>query len=137
MCHSFRFFFYDTATTEIYTYGHTLSLHDALPISKGTIGRMHALSTTAMAVLGVIMALWLVGAAWEIYSGFAMRRRSAFTAEKADRLTTLLESEPALTVVVRADGRNDATDRQGGGLGLEKVAKCITQIVEAEGGWKP
>src|SRR3546814_14188826 len=28
------FFFNDTATTEIYTYGHTLSLHDALPISS-------------------------------------------------------------------------------------------------------
>src|SRR3546814_18739125 len=28
------FFFKDTATTEIYTYGHTLSLHDALPISR-------------------------------------------------------------------------------------------------------
>src|SRR3546814_14517578 len=27
------FFFNDTATTEIYTYGHTLSLHDALPIA--------------------------------------------------------------------------------------------------------
>src|SRR3546814_19031552 len=27
------FFFNDTATTEIYTYGHTLALHDALPIS--------------------------------------------------------------------------------------------------------
>src|SRR3546814_11430117 len=27
------FFFKYTATTEIYTYGHTLSLHDALPIS--------------------------------------------------------------------------------------------------------
>src|SRR3546814_8187261 len=27
------FFFNDTATTEIYTYAHTLSLHDALPIS--------------------------------------------------------------------------------------------------------
>src|SRR3546814_10987635 len=27
------FFFNDTATTEIYTYGHTLSLHDALPSS--------------------------------------------------------------------------------------------------------
>src|SRR3546814_12036165 len=26
------FFFNDTATPEIYTYGHTLSLHDALPI---------------------------------------------------------------------------------------------------------
>src|SRR3546814_20824885 len=28
------FFFNDTATTELYTYGHTLSLHDALPISR-------------------------------------------------------------------------------------------------------
>src|SRR3546814_12227273 len=28
----FYCFFKDTATTEIYTYGHTLSLHDALPI---------------------------------------------------------------------------------------------------------
>src|SRR3546814_18530329 len=27
------FFFHDTATTEIYTYFNTLSLHDALPIS--------------------------------------------------------------------------------------------------------
>src|SRR3546814_6860831 len=32
------FFFNDTATTEIYTYLHTLSLHDALPISTSTSG---------------------------------------------------------------------------------------------------
>src|SRR3546814_11402948 len=30
----FCFVFNDTATTEIYTYGHTLSLHDALSIAK-------------------------------------------------------------------------------------------------------
>src|SRR3546814_2297418 len=29
---SYIFFFNDPATTEFYTYGHTLSLHDALPI---------------------------------------------------------------------------------------------------------
>src|SRR3546814_3084271 len=33
------FFFNDTATTEIYTYLHTLSLHDALPISSARQGR--------------------------------------------------------------------------------------------------
>src|SRR3546814_4694843 len=33
------FFFNDTATTEIYTYGHTLSLHDALPILLGPAQR--------------------------------------------------------------------------------------------------
>src|SRR3546814_20095972 len=36
MSYSYFFFFLnDTATTEIYTYCHTLSLHDALPISVG------------------------------------------------------------------------------------------------------
>src|SRR3546814_12951354 len=30
-------FFNDTATTEIYTYLHTLSLHDALPISDAVL----------------------------------------------------------------------------------------------------
>src|SRR3546814_2613175 len=33
-CVALCFFFNDTATTEIYTYGHTLSLHDALPICQ-------------------------------------------------------------------------------------------------------
>src|SRR3546814_19235306 len=34
------FFFNDTATTEIYTYLHTLSLHDALPISSITLAAL-------------------------------------------------------------------------------------------------
>src|SRR3546814_462756 len=38
MCSLLFFFLNDTATTEIYTYRHTLSLHDALPIS-GAIRR--------------------------------------------------------------------------------------------------
>src|SRR3546814_8845815 len=37
-CVGLFFFFKDTATTEIYTYGHTLSLHEALPIS---VPRVH------------------------------------------------------------------------------------------------
>src|SRR3546814_16204275 len=36
----FCFFFKDTATTQIYTSWHTLSLHDALPISGGQFQRM-------------------------------------------------------------------------------------------------
>src|SRR3546814_14483084 len=35
-------FYTDTATTEIYTYSHTLSLHDALPISVVRPGRRAA-----------------------------------------------------------------------------------------------
>src|SRR3546814_15337885 len=36
------FFLTDSATTEIYTYGHTLSLHDALPISNNQLATPEA-----------------------------------------------------------------------------------------------
>src|SRR3546814_9713389 len=42
------FFFKDPATTEIYTYGHTLSLHDALPIySTAATPRWHGRPSSA------------------------------------------------------------------------------------------
>src|SRR3546814_7069310 len=43
----FHFFFNNTATTDIYTYLHTLSLHDALPISTTT----HRLSDLQLVLL--------------------------------------------------------------------------------------
>src|SRR3546814_5405918 len=45
------FFFNATATTEIYTYVHTLSLHDALPISSARLRRAEALAGSAKAAL--------------------------------------------------------------------------------------
>src|SRR3546814_9527429 len=39
----------DTSATESYTYGHTLSLHDALPIPEGWITRRSAPSSAAAA----------------------------------------------------------------------------------------
>src|SRR3546814_7132405 len=45
----FLFFFNETATTEIYTYGHTLSLHDALPISHKVCVTPSAPSFTQLA----------------------------------------------------------------------------------------
>src|SRR5213075_885377 len=44
LLHSFFFFFFfnDTATTEIYTTRHTLSLHDALPRSRRDLRRPRA-----------------------------------------------------------------------------------------------
>src|SRR3546814_3832829 len=42
------FFFHDTATTDIYTYCHTLSLHDALPIAPAA-QKLKAFSITSSA----------------------------------------------------------------------------------------
>src|SRR3546814_2572256 len=45
MRYALFFFFNDTATTEIYTYLHTLSLHDALPILSTPFGDTKILSS--------------------------------------------------------------------------------------------
>src|SRR3546814_17376014 len=45
-CRYFYFFFNATATTEIYSYLHTLSLHDALPISMRSSVRALASATS-------------------------------------------------------------------------------------------
>src|SRR3546814_9488623 len=59
----FMFFFNDTATTEIYTYWHTLSLHDALPIYAGANrkvfgagggGATHTVSVTDISDSGAV-----------------------------------------------------------------------------------
>src|SRR3546814_17621744 len=52
------FFFKDPATTEIYAYGHTLSLHDALPICGALSISLHrgiwcALASRRLAVISL------------------------------------------------------------------------------------
>src|SRR3546814_12285629 len=77
------FFFKDTATTEIYTYGHTLSRHDALPISLRGVARRFALSRRGVSAASGLLA-WgvaddLLGRrhAWpeQRSQGFEQRRR--------------------------------------------------------------
>src|SRR3546814_15009565 len=54
------FFFKDTATTEIYTYGHTLSLHDALPIyqtSASGMSRPFERGVIALDIRGEILGI--------------------------------------------------------------------------------
>src|SRR3546814_12353997 len=76
------FFFNDTAATEIYTYGHTLSLHDALPIFL--VGRCLA---DELAMLAHVPAV--VGGVHDVgvveLAGLAQRRDHAGN-EVIDRL---------------------------------------------------
>src|SRR3546814_13743709 len=55
------FFVNDTATTQIYTYGHTLSLHDALPISRAQVlDVLHAVGEARGLELGARVAAGLL-----------------------------------------------------------------------------
>src|SRR3546814_5131345 len=49
----FVFFFNDTTTTEIYTYVHTLSLHDSLPISHWRVALQNERNVSAETCLEI------------------------------------------------------------------------------------
>jgi signal transduction histidine kinase len=82
---------------------------------------MVTLSTGMAVLLGVVTALWLGAASWAVISGLQLRRRAAFATSQADRLAALLETTPALPVVVRPDGRIEAPERLGQWLGLPRT----------------
>src|SRR3546814_15399330 len=50
------FFFNETATTENYTYGHTLSLHDALPSSREYLEPVRFLGNRSSGRQGIALA---------------------------------------------------------------------------------
>ncbi len=82
---------------------------------------MITLTTAQATIAGVVLALWLCAAAWAVVTGLQMRKRAAFATGQADRLAALLESAPALPLVVRADGRVEAQARLADWLGLPRV----------------
>src|SRR3546814_2678704 len=81
------FFFNDTATTEIYTYSHTLSLHDALPIYvehvRQTFQAHHRLTPLRLQGTGALEQLFL---AVEIE-----RRKTRRASERMRRVCVAME----------------------------------------------
>ena len=81
-----------------------------------------------IALIGILMALWLVGATVAIWTGLSLRRQSLKMLHQTSRLARLLETAPAIPVVVKGDGRIEAADRFSRLLGLAKSASSLHEI---------
>lgn len=80
------------------------------------------------ALIGLLMALWLVGATVAIWIGLSLRRQSLKTLRQTSRLARLLETAPAFPVVVKGDGRIEAADRFSRLMGLSTPATSLTDL---------
>lgn len=88
-----------------------------------------------MAIIGLLMALWLVAATVLIWLGLSTRRKAQKNLRQTARLTRLLETAPAIPVVVRSDGKIEASGRLAHMLGLQNTAENISQLSDDnEGG---
>jgi signal transduction histidine kinase len=84
--------------------------------------------TMGAGVIGIMMALWLVVAAIAVWQGMSLRRQSIKSLRQTARLNRLLETAPAIPVVVRGDGRVEASDRFGKLLGLSAAAITLEDL---------
>jgi signal transduction histidine kinase len=84
--------------------------------------------TLSVAVIGILLALWLVGATVAIWVGLSLRRQSIKTLRQTSRLARLLETAPAFPVVVKGDGRIEAADRFSRFMGLSAPATSLTDL---------
>ena len=80
------------------------------------------------ALIGILMALWLVGAITAIWIGLSMRGKSNKMLRHASRLGRLLETAPAFPVIVKGDGRIEAPDRFIRLLGLDTPAALLSDL---------
>ncbi len=95
---------------------------------------MLTLSHSVAVLIGIVMALWLGAGIWAVSSGLSLRKRARFSTGQADRLALLLESAPAVPMVVRNDGRIEAQARIADWLGLARMPNFLSDLSQSDAG---
>ena len=85
-------------------------------------------SPVTLAILGLLLAAWTVGAAW-IMLAARTRVHAARSARNAvRRLTRMIDDAPAIPLIVRSDGRIEGPERLAGWLGLARLPDFLTEL---------
>lgn len=79
-------------------------------------------------LVGIICAIWTVVAAYFIWAGIMMRRKAVRTLQQTSRFGRLLETAPAIPIIVKGDGRFEATDRFARWIGLDRKIDYIADL---------
>ena len=93
-----------------------------------------ALSSSALGLIGIALALAIVGACWVLFTGLRARLAAAATLAGNEKLSALLASGPALAMIVRADGRLEMPDRLADWMGLAPPPKFLAELVSPGAG---
>ncbi|RVQ68970.1 PAS domain-containing sensor histidine kinase [Croceicoccus ponticola] len=86
----------------------------------------------ALVLLGLIMACWTAAAAWTL---FTVRRRSLTSRKdrlRLLRMVRMMDEAPGLPMIIRADGRIEASDRIADWFGLETLPRTIHDLAGSD-----
>ncbi|WP_288484370.1 PAS domain-containing sensor histidine kinase [uncultured Novosphingobium sp.] len=79
-------------------------------------------------LLGLLMAAWTLAAAWAIVVSRLRQRKAEANQRSARRLARMVEESPALPLLVRTDGRIEASPRLAQWLGLDGVPQYLSEL---------
>ncbi|HEY1125069.1 MAG TPA: ATP-binding protein [Sphingobium sp.] len=96
-----------------------------------------SLSPFVLTLVGGLLAAWLILACWAIITGLSMRGAARQARNQTARLGTLLQSAPAIPVLVRQDGRLEAPDRLASWLGRADMPAYLSELLDENGGLEP
>ncbi|WP_427969633.1 ATP-binding protein [Altererythrobacter sp.] len=86
------------------------------------------LSLTALAIIGLLLAAWTVGAALLMLRSARHARRHDAMRKSMQRMSKMLDEAPAVPLLVRADGKIEAPERLAGWLGLDSMPQYLSEL---------
>lgn len=96
-------------------------------------GVMSDVSPAFIVIVGLMLALWTAGAGWVMLRASARASQGEGARKTARRLAQMIEDAPAIPLLVRADGRIEASDRLAGWLGLDRMPQYLAELAGSDG----
>jgi signal transduction histidine kinase len=85
-------------------------------------------SQAVLVAFGLLLAAWAAVAAWFVLAARTRVKRVEASLRQARRMVRMVEESPALPLLVRADGRIEASPRLAKWLGLDGVPQYLTEL---------
>ncbi|MCT2401005.1 PAS domain-containing sensor histidine kinase [Novosphingobium mangrovi (ex Huang et al. 2023)] len=79
-------------------------------------------------LIGLLLGAWTLVAAWAVLSARAREKRTENQLRSARRLARMIEESPALPLLVRSDGRIEASPRLAQWLGIDAVPQYLSEL---------
>lgn len=98
---------------------------------------MIQLSPIALSLAAILLASWLAASVWAVRAGLGMRLKAHAARQQVDDLADLLQSAPAIPVIVRPDGRIEGPERLAAWLGRDDIPAFVSELTAADGGLEP
>ncbi len=90
-------------------------------------------SSLSLVLIAVVLAAWAVGAAMVVIRANRGVKRAKAMRTSLKRMQTLLDVAPALPLLVRVDGRIEASDKLARMLGLPAMPKYLSELAAPPG----